>query len=204
MKFTQVGNTSPEFSKISDEPDSGLLENIPPTVKARLIRLEKENQQLKKYKSSSSNVEAETTELQAMYQEMIKQKEEMSVRNRELNMKVMELEASNKDLQTVPSVPRVPGSREELELKVADANKKITQLNETIQKKDAEINKMEERYKKYIDKAKSVIKTLDPKHNPNAAPEVSALRAQLQEKDKVIDELEKETEKARVSKYVWY
>ena len=167
-------------------------------MKARLIRLEKENQQLKKYKSSSSNVEAETTELQAMYQEMIKQKEEMSVRNRELNMKVMELEASNKDLQTVPSVPRVPGSREELELKVADANKKITQLNETIQKKDAEINKMEERYKKYIDKAKSVIKTLDPKHNPNAAPEVSALKAQLQEKDKVIDELEKETEKAKV------
>ena len=114
----------------------------------------------------------------------------------------MELEASNRDLQTVPSVPRVPGSREELELKVSDANKKITQLNETIQKKDAEINKMEERYKKYIDKAKSVIKTLDPKHNPNAAPEVSALRAQLQEKDKVIDELEKETEKAKVSKYV--
>ncbi len=199
MKFTQVGNVSPEFSQISDEPDSGLLENIPPSVKARLIRLEKENQQLKKYKSSSSNVEAETTELQAMYQEMVKQNEEMSVRNRELNMKVMELEASNKDLKTVPSVPRVPGSREELELKVADANKKITQLNETIQKKDAEINKMEERYKKYIDKAKSVIKTLDPKHNPNAAPEVSALRAQLQEKDKVIDELEKETEKAKVA-----
>ena len=112
-------------------------------------------------------------------------------------MKVMELEASNKDLQT-SSVPRVPGSREELELKVADANKKISQLNETLQKKDAEINKMEERYKKYIDKAKSVIKTLDPKHNPNAAPEVTALRAQIVEKDKVIDELEKETEKAKV------
>ena len=199
MKFTEVGNVSPEFSQISDEPDSGLLENIPPSVKARLIRLEKENRQLKKYKSSSSNDEADTTELQAMYQEMIKQKEEMSAKNRELNMKVMELEASNKDLQT-SSVPRVPGSREELELKVADANKKITQLNETVQKKEAEINKMEERYKKYIDKAKSVIKTLDPKHNPNAAPEVSALRAQLQEKDKVIDELEKETEKAKVGR----
>merc|ERR1719336_3405721 len=111
-------------------------------------------------------------------------------------MKVMELDSSNKDLQT-SSVPRVPGSREELELKVGDANKKITQLTETLQKKDAEINRMEERYKKYIDKAKSVIKTLDPKHNPNAAPEVSALRAQLVEKDKVIDELERETEKAK-------
>jgi len=56
---------------------------------------------------------------------------------------------------------------------------------------------MEERYKKYIDKAKSVIKTLDPKHNPNAAPEVSALKVQLEEKDKVIEGLERETEKAK-------
>jgi len=196
LKFTQVGNVSPEFSQISDEPDSGLLENIPPSVKARLIRLEKENQKLKKIKTSSTSDDNDTSELQAMIQDLMKSKEEVSSKNRELNMKVMELEANNKDLQT-SSVPRVPGSREELELKVAEANKKILQLNETLQKKDAEINKMEERYKKYIDKAKSVIKTLDPKHNPNAAPEVSALRAQLVEKDKVIDELERETEKAK-------
>ena len=58
---------------------------------------------------------------------------------------------------------------------------------------------MEERYKKYIEKAKSVIKTLDPKHNPNAAPEINILRAQLSEKEKVIDELERESEKSKVS-----
>ena len=57
---------------------------------------------------------------------------------------------------------------------------------------------MEERYKKYIEKAKSVIKTLDPKHNPSAAPEINILRAQISEKDKVIDELEKESDKSRV------
>ena len=57
---------------------------------------------------------------------------------------------------------------------------------------------MEERYKKYIEKAKSVIKTLDPKHNPAAAPEINILRAQLSEKDKVIDELERESEKSKV------
>jgi len=56
---------------------------------------------------------------------------------------------------------------------------------------------MEERYKKYIEKAKSVIKTLDPKHNPAAAPEINILRAQLSEKDKVIDELERESEKSK-------
>lgn len=133
-----------------------------------------------------------------MIQDMARREEEVTNKNRELNMKLMELEANNKELQT-SSVPRVPGSREELELKVAEANKKITQLTDTLQKKDAEINRMEERYKKYIDKAKSVIKTLDPKHNPNAAPEVSALKVQLEEKDKVIEGLERETEKAKVN-----
>ena len=133
-----------------------------------------------------------------MIQDMARREEEVTSKNRELNMKLMELEANNKELQT-SSVPRVPGSREELELKVAEANKKITQLTDTLQKKDAEINRMEERYKKYIDKAKSVIKTLDPKHNPNAAPEVSALKVQLEEKDKVIEGLERETEKAKVN-----
>ena len=138
-----------------------------------------------------------------MIQDMARREEEVTNKNRELNMKLMELEANNKELQT-SSVPRVPGSREELELKVAEGNKKISQLTDTLQKKDAEINRMEERYKKYIDKAKSVIKTLDPKHNPNAAPEVSALKVQLEEKDKVIEGLERETEKAKVNLLIFF
>ena len=48
-----------------------------------------------------------------------------------------------------------------------------------------------------IEKAKSVIKTLDPKQNPNAAPETMALRTQLNEKDRLLETLEQETEKAR-------
>lgn len=95
------------------------------------------------------------------------------------------------------SVPRITGSREELELKLHDAGKKIVQLTETVQKKDVEMQGMEERYKKYIEKAKSVIKTLDPKQNPNAAPETMALRTQLSEKDRLLETLEQETEKAR-------
>merc|ERR1711915_685824 len=38
LKCTQVGHSSPEFNQITDEPDSGMLENIPPSVKARLLR----------------------------------------------------------------------------------------------------------------------------------------------------------------------
>ena len=66
---------------------------------------------------------------------------------------------------------------------------KVASLTETLHKKEAEMAGMEERYKKYIEKAKSVIKTLDPKQNPNAAPEVSALKTQLQDKDKVFNKL---------------
>merc|ERR1712115_264674 len=134
-----------------------------------------------------------------MVEDMREREEELSQRNREANKRVMELEARLEDAQAsaTTTVPRIPGSREELELKVVEANKKMANLSETLLKKETEMAGMEERYKKYIEKAKSVIKTLDPKQNPNAAPEVSALKQQLTEKDKIIDELEKETEKAK-------
>ena len=70
---------------------------------------------------------------------------------------------------------------------------KTASLQDTLAKKDIEMQGMEERYKKYIEKAKSVIKTLDPKQNPNAAPEMSALRNQLGEKDRLIETLEQVT-----------
>lgn len=58
---------------------------------------------------------------------------------------------------------------------------------------------MEERYKRYIEKAKLVLKTLDPKHNPGMTPssaEVAAqLQAQIKEKDRLIERLQMETEK---------
>lgn len=71
----------------------------------------------------------------------------------------------------------------------------MTQMQDTLQKKDHEIHHMEERYKKYIEKAKSVIKTLDPKGQggpggQGASPEVAALRGQILEKDRLIETLE--------------
>ena len=50
---------------------------------------------------------------------------------------------------------------------------------------------MESRYRSYLEKARSVIKTLDPKHNNNT--EVVALRAQVAEKDRLIKRLESES-----------
>ena len=50
---------------------------------------------------------------------------------------------------------------------------------------------METRYRSYLEKARSVIKTLDPKHNNNT--EVVALRAQIIEKARLIRKLEAES-----------
>merc|ERR1719186_2190193 len=140
LKCTQVGHSSPEFSQLTEEPDSGMLENIPPSVKARLLRLEKENKQLKKYKSAGNNGN-DTLVLQTVVDDMKEREEELGNKNREANKKVMELEARLEEVQASANiqVPRVPGSREELELKVAEANKKIGHLTETLQKKEAEM-----------------------------------------------------------------
>ena len=88
--------------------------------------------------------------------EMKEQREKLESSNRKLNQKIMELEAkveesANKPVQgtAAASVPRVPGSREELELKLADANKKYQTLQETLQCRDRDMQVMEEKYKRY-------------------------------------------------------
>lgn len=95
--------------------------------------------------------------------------------------------------------------------------KKIDELQEVLRKKDEDMKQMEERYKRYVEKARTVsppqqsmrtflrcpvdqsvqkpplcaqvIKTLDPGQQP-AAPDVQALKNQLTEKDKRIQHLE--------------
>merc|ERR1711981_39783 len=167
---------------------------IPPSVKERLLRLQHENKKLKSSASAASSVDGDKSKavLQQMVDDLKEREVKLEATNRKMNQRVLELEHGMHQ-----SAPRIPGSREELELKLSEANKKTASLQDTLAKKDIEMQGMEERYKKYIEKAKSVIKTLDPKQNPNAAPEMSALRNQLGEKDRLIETLEQETEKAR-------
>ena len=186
------GDVQSSTAGINMEPDSGMLEMIPPAVRERLVRLQHENKRLKSALESQQGGGGDV--MPQLVDDLRERESKLEANNRKLNQRILELEAKE-------SAPRVPGSREELELKLAEANKKYAGLQETLQRRDMEMQVMEERYKKYIEKAKSVIKTLDPKQNPNAAsaagPEVSALRTQLTEKDRMIESLEHETEKAR-------
>ncbi|XP_071658242.1 protein Hook homolog 3 isoform X4 [Patagioenas fasciata] len=86
---------------------------------------------------------------------------------------------------------------EDLEPRCNSSSLKIEELQEALRKKEEEMKQMEERYKKYLEKAKSVIRTLDPKQNQGAAPEIQALKNQLQERDRMFHSLEKEYEKTK-------
>ena len=55
--------------------------------------------------------------------------------------------------------PRIPGSLEELELKVVEATKKVYALSETLAKKEEARADLEEQFQKYVEKTKSAVMT---------------------------------------------
>ncbi|XP_045709399.1 protein Hook homolog 2 isoform X1 [Phyllostomus hastatus] len=83
----------------------------------------------------------------------------------------------------------------------ADSNtaRRIEELQDSLQKKDEDLRAMEERYRRYVDKARTVIQTLEPKQRPprGALPELHNLRTQLREREVRIRHLEMDFEKSR-------
>uniref|UniRef100_A0A8D1SNJ6 Calponin-homology (CH) domain-containing protein n=1 Tax=Sus scrofa TaxID=9823 RepID=A0A8D1SNJ6_PIG len=76
----------------------------------------------------------------------------------------------------------------------ADSNtaRRIEELQHSLQKKDADLRAMEDRYRRYVDRARMVMQTLEPKQRPpgGAPPELHSLRTQLRERDVRIRHLE--------------
>ncbi|XP_061042490.1 protein Hook homolog 1 isoform X2 [Eubalaena glacialis] len=89
---------------------------------------------------------------------------------------------------------------EDLQPDVNQNVQKINELEAALQKKDEDMKAMEERYKMYLEKARNVIKTLDPKLNP-ASAEIMLLRKQLAEKERRIEILESECKVAKFRDY---
>ncbi|KAG7214211.1 hypothetical protein CRUP_025514, partial [Coryphaenoides rupestris] len=69
-----------------------------------------------------------------------------------------------------------------------------------LKKKDEDMKAMEERYKMYLEKARNVIRALDPKLNP-ATAEIQALKGQVLDRDRQILSLERECEQAKLREY---
>lgn len=88
---------------------------------------------------------------------------------------------------------------EELEPPADGSSRRIEELQDSLQKKDADLRAMEERYRRYVDKARTVIQTLEPKQRPpgGVLPELHSLRTQLREREVRIRHLEMDFEKNR-------
>ncbi|XP_069837423.1 protein Hook homolog 1 [Dendropsophus ebraccatus] len=90
---------------------------------------------------------------------------------------------------------------EDLEPDTADQSaQRVEELEAALRKKDEDMKAMEDRYKIYLEKARNVIKTLDPKLNP-ASAEIMSLRKQLTEKERRIERLEAECQQAKLREY---
>uniref|UniRef100_A0A672QHA9 Hook C-terminal domain-containing protein n=1 Tax=Sinocyclocheilus grahami TaxID=75366 RepID=A0A672QHA9_SINGR len=140
-----------------------------------------------------SELSAQVEELQRALQEQDSKTEGSSLLKKKLEEHLEKLHEAHSDLQRKREVI------DDLEPHV-DSNmaKKIDELQEILKKKDEDMRRMEDRYKRYVEKARTVIKTLDPKQKSSAFPaEVQVLKNQLTEKDRKIQHLEHDFERTR-------
>ncbi|XP_069460225.1 protein Hook homolog 2 isoform X2 [Ambystoma mexicanum] len=129
-------------------------------------------------------------ELQKALQEQGSKAEDSSLLKRKLEEHLEKLHEAHSELQKKKEFI------DDLEPK-ENTSKKIDELQQILKKKDEDMRAMEERYKRYVEKARTVIKTLDPKQNTTIAPEIQALKNQLHEKDTRIQYMENDFEKSK-------
>ncbi|NXY77050.1 HOOK3 protein, partial [Glareola pratincola] len=202
--------------------DSLAAEIVTPEIKEKLIHLQHENKMLKLNQEGSDS--EKITLLQSLLDGTNLRKNELETENRLVNQRLLEVQSQVEELQKSLQdqgskaedvsrnvhqtyIQKLHEANNELQKKRAiiedleprcnNSSLKIEELQEALRKKEEEMKQMEERYKKYLEKAKSVIRTLDPKQNQGAAPEIQALKNQLQERDRMFHSLEKEYEKTK-------
>ncbi|XP_064226075.1 protein Hook homolog 3 isoform X1 [Aotus nancymaae] len=207
-----------------ESSDSLAAEIVTPEIREKLIRLQHENKMLKINQEGSDNEKIAL--LQSLLDDANLRKNELETENRLVNQRLLEVQSQVEELQKSlqdqgskaedsvllkkkleehleklheanNELQKKRAIIEDLEPRFNNSSLKIEELQEALRKKEEEMKQMEERYKKYLEKAKSVIRTLDPKQNQGAAPEIQALKNQLQERDRLFHSLEKEYEKTK-------
>uniref|UniRef100_A0A8C1VNP2 Protein Hook homolog 3 n=1 Tax=Cyprinus carpio TaxID=7962 RepID=A0A8C1VNP2_CYPCA len=199
----------------SNEPSDLLsAEIVTPEFRERLIRLQHENKMLKLAQEGSDNEQIAL--LQSLLEDANSRKNELETENRLVNQRLLEGQSQVEELQkslqehgskaeddklmdATNELQKKSAAIEELENKHSSIQR-IEELEDALKKKDEDMKQMEERYKKYLEKAKSVIRTLDPKQNQGSAPEVQALKTQVHERERMLMSLQKEYDKVSSQK----
>ncbi|XP_028573213.2 protein Hook homolog 2 [Podarcis muralis] len=223
QKFLNQADTILE--EIASPVDNLAAEIMPAELKETIVRLQHENKMLC---TQELSYRLQQTELQGLLEESNRTKNQLEAQQRLSQQQITELKVQVEELQRAlqeqgskaedssllqkkleehleklheahAELQKKKECLDELEPKV-DSNtaKKIDELQQSLKKKDEDMRAMEERYKRYMDKACTVIKKLDPKQQPHGVPlEIQALKNQLQEKDKKINHLESDFEKTK-------
>ncbi|KAK2718267.1 protein Hook homolog 3-like isoform X2 [Artemia franciscana] len=201
-----------DVSSTSMPSPSEVLQILPPDVKEKIVRLEHENKRLRENQFESSKIE----EMELTIESLRDREQELSSENRACNQTILRLQSQVEELISQQSTTDLGKSGQDLLARLKTAEKQLNDreahleefkareaeyerrritLEDALTRKDIEMQNMEERYKKYVEKAKEVVKKLDPKNNPNAGPEMGTLMSRLAEKDQLIANLEKELQR---------
>ena len=123
--------------------------------------------------------------------------DEKDRRNNQIEQKELALEESRQMLASLQDV--VKKNRQDMQIFEESIKRKELEnqsLEEQLKRKEQEKQTIEEKYKRCMEKAKTVINSLEPKKVlPNV--DVNALCNQLSEKERVIEELERDKERSR-------
>uniref|UniRef100_A0A8C7MG61 Hook microtubule-tethering protein 1 n=1 Tax=Oncorhynchus kisutch TaxID=8019 RepID=A0A8C7MG61_ONCKI len=210
----------------SPSHDNLAAEILPIEYREKFIRLQHENKMLRVQQEGSEN--EKISELQTLLEEAHRTRSELDTENRLNRERVTELQQQVEDLQkslqgqgaktddshlkrkldahmvqlneAQDEIMKKKELLEDLQPDNTQTSLRLEELMAALKKKDDDMRAMEERYKMYLEKARNVIRALDPKLNP-ATAEIQALKNQLMDRDKRILSLERECEQAKLREY---
>ncbi|XP_031827308.1 hook microtubule tethering protein [Nomia melanderi] len=224
LKCTQL-QAAENIMKPSTDSTVANAEMIPLEIKEKLLCLQHENKMLKlKQKGNEDKLPT----VQALIEDSEERIKKLRDQNREANQKILELEnrleealgnqstgenkADNTNLgqkitQLQCELRKAHADKERLILQLEERDnslqsqkQKVFALQEKITRKEYDITALEERYKKNLEKAKSVIKCLHPKQSNSSPNVVAVLRNQILEQRKIMEEMERSLKESKLIK----
>ncbi|KZC10839.1 PREDICTED: protein Hook homolog [Dufourea novaeangliae] len=223
LKCTQL-QAAEKMMKHSTDSTVANTEMIPLEIKEKLLCLQHENKMLKlKQKGNEDKLPT----VQALIEDSEERIKKLRDQNREANQRILDLEnrleealgnqssgdnksdnnLGQKIIQLQDELRRVQAEKERLILQIEERDstlqsqkQKVFTLQEKLTRKEYDITALEERYKKHVEKAKSVIKCLDPKQSNSSPNEVAVLRNQILEQRKIMEEMERSLKESKLIK----
>lgn len=224
LKCTQL-QAAENIAKPSTDTTVTNTEMIPLEIKEELLCLKHENKMLKLKQMGN---EDKLPTVQALLEDSEERLNTLRGKNRKANQRIIELEnrleealgnqssgdnktdninLGQKITQLQDEVRKIQSEKERLILQVEEREnalqtqkQKVFALQEKLTRREYDNAALEERYKKYVEKAKSVIKSLDPKQNNSSPNEVAVLRNQILEQRKIMEDMERSLKESKLIK----